>query len=182
MLKSYQPAKMFLTTSFLSKTLVTKAVLITVVITTIIIALGASPVAAHSSNQAASISAKEVDLRIEIFDEIDLLFKALRFEIVNRHSTDQAATLEFSTPLLNLGYQLEELFSAPSARDAFPQSRSRPTIWRNKERFDSLMGGFVDNLEQIDDAIQAGDFTQAATTLDQTAKGCRQCHNSFRYR
>ncbi|HKM16160.1 MAG TPA: cytochrome c [Marinospirillum sp.] len=131
---------------------------------------------------AQEISAKDIDLRIETFDEIDKLFKALRFKVVNQRSTNHEAALKFSSQLVELVYRLPDLFDVPSAADAFPQSRSRPEIWSRKTFFDAQMFEFVDNLEDINDEIKAGNLTKAGQLIDETAKGCRRCHNAFRYK
>ncbi|GLR64982.1 cytochrome c [Marinospirillum insulare] len=128
------------------------------------------------------ISAEEVNLRIDTFDEMDQLFKALRFKIVNQRSTNREAALIYSNQLVTLSYRLPDLFDLPSSREQFPQSRSRPEIWTRKARFDHLLEGFVINLEKIDDEIKDGDLTKAGRLIDETAKGCRRCHNGYRYR
>lgn len=131
---------------------------------------------------AQEISTHDVDLRIETFDEIDKLFKALRFKIVNQRSTNHQAALKYSSQLVELAYRLPDLFDVPSAADAFPQSRSRPEIWSRKAFFDTQMFNFVDNLEDINDEVKAGNLTKAGQLIDETAKGCRRCHNAFRYK
>lgn len=126
--------------------------------------------------------AEEVNLRIDTFDEVDRLFKALRFKVVNQRSTDREGALEYSSELVELTYRLPELFDEPSPRELFPASRSRPEIWSKKDRFDFLLDEFVGNLEAIDDEIKEGDLSKAGRLIDETAKGCRRCHNAFRYR
>jgi len=128
------------------------------------------------------ISAEDVNLRIDTFDEMDQLFKALRFKIVNQRSTNREAALGYSSKLVKLSYRLPDLFDLPSSREMFPQSRSRPEIWTKKERFDHQLEVFVVNIEKIDDEIREGDLTKAGRMIDETAKGCRRCHNGFRYR
>jgi len=128
------------------------------------------------------ISAEDVNLRIDTFDEMDQLFKALRFKIVNQRSTNREAALGYSSKLVKLSYRLPDLFDLPSSREMFPQSRSRPEIWTKKERFDYQLEVFVVNIEKIDDEIREGDLTKAGRMIDETAKGCRRCHNGFRYR
>ncbi len=128
------------------------------------------------------ITAEDVNLRIDTFDEVDRLFKALRFKVVNQRSTDREGALEYSNELVELTYRLPELFDEPSPREFFPASRSRPEIWSKKERFDLLLDEFVGNLEAIDDEVKDGDLSKAGRLIDETAKGCRRCHNAFRYR
>mgnify|MGYP001205247760 CR=1 FL=1 len=137
---------------------------------------------AQPQNTTEGISAEDVNLRIDTFDEIDQLFKALRFKVVNQRSTNREAALEYSSKLVKLSYRLPDLFDLPSARENFPQSRSRPEIWAKKEHFDHQLEAFVVNLEKIDDEIRAGDLNRAGRLIDETAKGCRRCHNGFRYR
>lgn len=124
----------------------------------------------------------EVDLRIEVFDEIDRLFKALRFKVVNQGSTEREGALAFSGQLIELARRLPDLFTAPSAKDIFPHSRSRPEIWSRKTFFDSQIIDFIEDLEDINDEIKTGSLTKAGQLIDDTAKGCRRCHNSFRYK
>jgi len=128
------------------------------------------------------ITDEDVNLRIDTFDEIDQLFKELRFKVVNQRSTDREAALVFSEQLVILSYRLPDMFDLPSSREIFPQSRSHPKIWTRKKYFDRLMEEFVDNLEKIDDEIRDGDLTKAGRLIDITAKGCRRCHNGFRYK
>lgn len=137
---------------------------------------------AATAVEVQGISVDDVNLRIDTFDEIDMLFKALRFKVVNQRSTNREGALEFSSQLVELSYRLPDLFDLPSSREAFPQSRSRPEIWSRKARFDTLLDEFVDNLEQIDDEIRGGNLTKAGRIIDETAKGCRRCHNGFRYK
>lgn len=137
---------------------------------------------AYAEPKVTGISAEDVYLRIDTFDEMDQLFKALRFKIVNQRSTNREAALEYSSELVKLSYRLPALFDLPSSREIFPQSRSRPEIWTRKARFDHLLEAFVDNLEVIDDEIRGGDLKQAGRLIDETAKGCRRCHNAYRYR
>src|SRR5690554_799144 len=137
---------------------------------------------AQPQNTTEGISAEDVNLRIDTFDEIDQLFKALRFKVVNQRSTNREAALDYSSKLVKLSYRLPDLFDLPSSRESFPQSRSRPEIWTKKERFDQQLEAFVVNLEKIDDEIRAGDLSRAGRLIDETAKGCRRCHNGFRYR
>ncbi|WP_027848558.1 cytochrome c [Marinospirillum minutulum] len=137
---------------------------------------------AQPQNTTEGISAEDVNLRIDTFDEIDQLFKALRFKVVNQRSTNREAALDYSSKLVKLSYRLPDLFDLPSSRESFPQSRSRPEIWTKKEYFDQQLEAFVVNLEKIDDEIRAGDLSRAGRLIDETAKGCRRCHNGFRYR
>lgn len=137
---------------------------------------------AQPQNTTEGISAEDVNFRIDTFDEIDQLFKALRFKVVNQRSTNREAALDYSSKLVKLSYRLPDLFDLPSSRESFPQSRSRPEIWTKKERFDQQLEAFVVNLEKIDDEIRAGDLSRAGRLIDETAKGCRRCHNGFRYR
>lgn len=129
-----------------------------------------------------AIILEDVNQRIDTFDEVDRLFKALRFKVVSQRSTDREGAMEFSSELIELAYQLPELFNQPSSREIFPHSRSRPEIWSRKVRFDVLLDEFIDNLEVIDDEIKAGNLSKAGRLIDETAKGCRRCHNTFRYR
>ena len=137
---------------------------------------------AIAQDTTEGISAEDVNLRIDTFDEIDQLFKALRFKVVNQRSTNREAALNYSSKLVKLSYRLPDLFDLPSSRESFPQSRSRPEIWTKKERFDQQLEAFVVNLEKIDDEVRAGDLSRAGRLIDETAKGCRRCHNGFRYR
>lgn len=137
---------------------------------------------AEPQNTTQGITAEDVNIRIDTFDEMDQLFKALRFKIVNQRSTNREAALEYSSKLVKLSYRLPDLFDLPSSREMFPQSRSRPEIWTKKERFDHQLEAFVVNLEKIDDEIREGDLSRAGRLIDETAKGCRRCHNGFRYR
>ncbi|SFX50234.1 cytochrome c [Marinospirillum alkaliphilum] len=130
----------------------------------------------------AEMSARDVDLRIDTFDEIDRLFKALRFKVVNQRSTDRQGAMVYSSELVRLGYRLPDLFDHPSPREMFPQSRARPEIWNRKDRYDFLMDEFLDNLEKIHEDLSAGRMSQAGQLIDRTAQGCRRCHNTFRYR
>ncbi len=132
-----------------------------------------------NSNRAL---AEDVNLRIDTFDEIDKLFKALRFKVVNQRSTDRQGALELSNQLVELTHHLPDLFAVPSAKEVFPQSRSRPEIWSRKAFFDTQMIEFVEDLKDINDEIKAGSLTKAGQLIDVTAKGCRRCHNSFRYK
>lgn len=127
-------------------------------------------------------SVEDVDLRITAFDEIDRIFKALRFEVVNKRSTNREGAKEYSEQLVELSYLLPDTFNLPSSREIFPQSRSRPEIWSQKARFDGLIDVFIGNLEQIDDLIKTGDLSKAGWLIDETAKGCRRCHNAYRYK
>lgn len=132
--------------------------------------------------QKNTLSPEEVQERIDVFDEIEIQFKALRFKIVNQKSQDATTALEYSRPLVELAYQLEDLFRLPSARNSYPFSRAKPEIWSQKERFDLLLGRFISNLEEIDDLLEAKQIEPAAQLLDTVAKSCRQCHNGYRYR
>lgn len=129
-----------------------------------------------------SVLLEAVNQRIDTFDEVDRLFKALRFKVVSQRSQDSAGAREFSSELVELAYRLPVLFEQESPREVFPHSRSRPEIWSRKVRFDVLLDAFIDNLEIIDDEIAAGNLTKAGQLIDETAKGCRRCHNAFRYR
>ena len=128
------------------------------------------------------ITADDVKLRIDTFDEIDRVFKALRFKVVYQRSTNGEGSLEYSSKLVELSYRLPDLFDTLSSQESFPMSRSRPEIWSQKARFDLLMDKFVDNLEQIDDQIKSGELVKAGRLIDETAKGCRRCHNAYRYK
>jgi cytochrome c556 len=130
----------------------------------------------------AAITAEEVAQRIDTFDEIDRLFKALRFKVVNQRSTDRQAAVALSGELVRLAYRLPTLFDEPSSRELFPQSRARPEIWSRKERYDFMMDEFLDHLEKIHEDLRAGRMSQAGQLIDRTAQGCRRCHNTFRYR
>lgn len=134
------------------------------------------------SGLTTNITTEDVHLRIDTFDEIDRVFKALRFKVVNQRSTNREGSLEYSSQLVELSYRLPDLFDTLSSRESFPMSRSRPEIWSQKARFDLLMDEFVDNLEQIDDQIKTGDLSKAGRLIDETAKGCRRCHNAYRYK
>lgn len=126
--------------------------------------------------------AEDVNLRIDTFDEIDRLFKALRFKVVNQRSTDREGALELSSQLVELAQRLPDLFTVPSANEAFPQSRSRPEIWSRKDFFDTQMFEFIEDFKDIDDEVEKGSLTKVGQLIDVTAKGCRRCHNSFRYK
>lgn len=129
-----------------------------------------------------TISSSEVDLRIDTFDEIDRLFKALRFKVVNQRSDNREGAMVYSRELVELSYRLPALFDAPSPRQAFPQSRARPEIWSRKERYDFLLDEFLDNLEMIHEHLAKGQMSQARHLIDRTAQSCGRCHNTFRYR
>lgn len=152
------------------------------VVSFITTAYAVTPTIETKGVKSKGITNEDVNLRIDTFDEMDRVFKALRFKVVNQRSTNREGALEFSGQLVKLSYRLPALFDLPSSREVFPQSRSRPEIWSQKARFDHLLNEFVDNLEQIDDQIKAGNLTQAGRLIDATAKGCRRCHNAFRYR
>ncbi|SFB89477.1 Cytochrome C' [Marinospirillum celere] len=130
---------------------------------------------------AGSLS-EDVDLRIETFDEIDRLFKALRFKVVNMRSEDHKGAMEYSDQLIRHAYRLPGLFEEPSPREQFPQSRARPQIWDRKDRYDFLLNQFTDNLEEIHELLEQERLTDAGRLIDRTAQSCRQCHNTFRYR
>ena len=131
--------------------------------------------------QSASL-ADDVDLRIETFDEIDRLFKALRFKVVNMRSDDRRGAMVYSEDLVRHAYRLPGLFEEESPREAFRQSSARPQIWKRKQRYDFLMNEFIDNLEEIHDLLDQGQMSAAGRQIDRTAQGCRRCHNTFRYR
>ncbi|WP_162299790.1 cytochrome c [Marinospirillum perlucidum] len=131
--------------------------------------------------QATSLS-DDVDLRIETFDEIERLFKALRFKVVNMRSDDQEGAVTYSDEIVGLAYRLPGLFEENSPRQLFPQSRARPEIWERPERYNYLLNQFLDNLEQIDELLREGSMTEAGRKIDETAKNCRRCHDVFRYR
>jgi len=126
--------------------------------------------------------ADDVDLRIETFDEIDRLFKALRFKVVNMRSDDRRGAMVYSEDLVRQAYRLPGLFEEESPRDTFRQSSARPQIWERKERYDFLMNEFIDNLEEIHDLLDQGEMSAAGRQIDRTAQSCRRCHNTFRYR
>lgn len=130
----------------------------------------------------AEITAEDVNLRIDTFDEIDRVFKALRFKVVNQRSNNHEAAALLSVELVELSYRLPGLFSEPSPREVFAQSRSRPEIWERKPRYDFLLNEFLDNLEMIHEQLQQGQMSRAGQLIDETAKSCRRCHNTFRYR
>lgn len=130
----------------------------------------------------AEITTEDVSLRIATFDEIDRLFKALRFNVVNQRTTDRPQALSMAGELTQLSYRLPDLFDEPSSREHFPQSRARPEIWTRKAQYDGMLNEFIDNLEKIQQELQAGRMTQAGQLIDRTAQGCRRCHNAFRYR
>lgn len=131
--------------------------------------------------QAGQLS-DDVDLRIETFDEIDRLFKALRFKVVNMRSDDHKGAMQYSDELIRHAYRLPGLFEEPSPREQFPQSRARPQIWDRKERYDFLLNRFTDNLEEIHELLEQEKLPEAGRLIDRTAQSCRQCHNTFRYR
>lgn len=124
----------------------------------------------------------DVDLRIETFDEIDRLFKALRFKVVNMRSDDRKGAMVYSEDLIRHAYRLPGLFEEASPREDFRHSSARPQIWERKERYDYLMNEFIDNLEEIHELLNQGEMTAAGRKIDLTAQGCRRCHNTFRYR
>lgn len=126
--------------------------------------------------------AEDVDLRIETFDEIDRLFKSLRFKVVNMRSQDAEGARAYSEALVRHAYRLPGLFEEESPRERFRQSSARPQIWQRKERYDFLLNEFIDNLEEIDELLVQGDMTAAGRMIDRTAQSCRRCHNTFRYR
>ncbi len=137
--------------------------------------------ASTPASQAADLS-KDVDLRIETFDEIDRLFKGLRFKVVNMRSQDNVGAMTYSEELVRLAYRLPGLFEEESPRELFSQSRSRPQVWSRKERYDFLMNQFIDRLEKTHELLEQGNMSEAGRMIDRTAQGCRQCHNTFRYR
>ncbi|MBE0505775.1 MAG: cytochrome c [Marinospirillum sp.] len=142
-----------------------------------LLCLALLPVAAR-----AEITAEDVNLRIDTFDEIDRLFKALRFKVVNQRSDNRQGAMVYSRELVELSYRLPALFDEPSPREIYPQSRARPEIWNRKARYDFLLDEFLDNLEMIHDHLDKGQMSQAGQLIDRTAQSCRRCHNTFRYR
>jgi len=126
--------------------------------------------------------AEDVDLRIETFDEIDRLFKALRFKVVNMRSQDYKGAQVYSEALVRHAYRLPGFFEEESPRAMFRQSSARPQIWQRKERYDFLMNEFIDNLEEIHELLEQGELSAAGRRIDRTAQSCRRCHNTFRYR
>lgn len=128
------------------------------------------------------ISAAEVQKRIDLFDEIEREFKALRFEIVNKRSQDVASAKQKSSKMLDLAYKLPALFTVPSSRKEFSFSRSKPDIWNKSQFFTQQLEGFLDNLEEIDELLATNQLKSAAQVIDKTAQGCRRCHNGFRYK
>ena len=130
----------------------------------------------------ASSLADDVNLRIQTFDDIDRVFKALRFKVVNMRSQDAAGAMTYSEELVGLAYRLPGLFEEESPRELFPQSNSRPQIWSRKDRYDFLMNQFIDRLEKTHELLEQGNMSEAGRMIDRTAQGCRQCHNTFRYR
>ncbi|WP_404418970.1 cytochrome c [Marinospirillum sp.] len=131
--------------------------------------------------QGGSLSG-DVNLRIETFDEMERIFKALRFKVVNLRSEDPDEVMAYSEDLIQYAYRLPGLFEEISPREVFGQSRARPEIWEQKERYDDLMNEFIDNLEEINDLLDQGQMSAAGRQIDRTAKSCRRCHNTFRYR
>jgi|AntRauTorckE6833_2_1112554.scaffolds.fasta_scaffold30563_2 cytochrome c556 len=131
--------------------------------------------------QAGSLSG-DVDLRIKTFDEMERIFKALRFKVVNLRSEDPEEVMAYSEDLIHYAYRLPGLFEEVSPREVFRQSRARPEIWEQKERYNYLMNELIDNLEEINDLLEQGQMSAAGQQIDQTAKNCRRCHNTFRYR
>lgn len=130
----------------------------------------------------SDMTAHDVDLRIDTFDEIDRLFKALRFKVVNQRSDNRQGAMVYSRELVELSYRLPALFDEPSPREMYPQSRARPEIWSRKARYDFLLDEFLDNLEMIHEHLDKGQMSQAGQLIDRTAQSCRRCHNTFRYR
>lgn len=129
-----------------------------------------------------AVLAAEVQQRIDAFDEIDQLFRALRFKVVNQRSQDHQGALVYADQLVNLAYQLPGLFEAETPRQVIPFSRARPEIWSRKARYDFLMDEFLDNLEEIQALLRQARLTDAGHRIDRTAQSCRRCHDPFRYR
>lgn len=124
----------------------------------------------------------DVQARIDAFDEIDRVFKSLRFYLVNQRSQSQEELLPLADELLTLSYPLAGLFAEESPRQLFRFSKARPEIWTRKAQFDGQLDRFVEALESIQTALQEGRFSEAARQVDLTAQGCRRCHQAFRYR
>ena len=145
--------------------------------------------------QASSL-ARDVDLRIETFDEIDRIFKEMRFKVVHLRSEDREGNLAYAEKLVTLAYRLPGLFESYSSGEKFPQSRAHPRIWSQKDKegfwerwrwsgqpsHSEQLNLFIDRLEKIHELLEQGDMTGAAAAIDRTAQSCRQCHNTFRYR
>ncbi len=140
--------------------------------------LGLTPAVASDQAQLA----QAVEARIERFDEIDRLFKSMRFRVVTPRHQDLEAAYEYAQAMSQQTQGLVELFDHPSDRSQFRFSKARPSIWQNKSDFDAQMLQMQQQFQQLEDLIAAQDVDAAERLIDQTARSCRACHNSYRFR
>lgn len=72
---------------------------------------------------------------------------------------------------------------APVFASAFPpgtdqgDTRARPEIWTQRDKFDQYMNRYVAEAAKLPDAVKSGDFKSQFGTL---AKVCQNCHDDFR--
>jgi cytochrome c556 len=72
---------------------------------------------------------------------------------------------------------------APVFAGAFPpgtdqgDTRARPEVWTQRDKFDQYMNRYVSEAAKLPDAVKSGDFKSQFGTV---AKTCQNCHDDFR--
>ncbi|CAM3972565.1 cytochrome c [Vreelandella rituensis] len=132
----------------------------------------------HADETRFTDDREAVMWRQEELKDIESLIRQLRFDLVNNQDASVAIP------------RLEELAKRASADNLLPAfiegthgrgSEAHPSIWEEWEEF---AAGF-DHLEaRIDDLIEAAnaeDYSNAARAISDVGKSCKSCHRAYRY-
>lgn len=118
-----------------------------------------------------------INYRQKTFEKIEDQLKMLKRSI---KTSDNLATNNTLNLVNDINTQSQHLIAAFKPVSYKGKTKADSDIWEEWPRFEQLMGSYLNNLKDLENALRHNNKNQALTALKDTSRSCKSCHISYR--